>query len=146
MDFQDIKRALTQRINMYKIKNPSVQDSDFKYKRCCKHLILLFIPDNVRTNQSRKDVVQLFAKFRAEKAYCVAILNVDDCHFTMSYEHESLVSIVYTAGEWIYPDAFDSDVEKIATTGIHYYCSLLPAYFMAITVKKSLCYNLMIQD
>ena len=76
MKYQDIKTRLDDKITEYKKQNPEAMDSDFKYKRCKRYLVVLFIPKTIRTNESRSHIAdKRFAKFRAEKAYCVAIWN-----------------------------------------------------------------------
>ena len=130
MNFQDIKKALYEKITEYKKENPLAKDSDFKFKRCQEYLLLLFVPETMKTNESRKIVVdKQFAKFRAEMAYCIAILDTENEKLVQEHTNQFGDSIlVYKVNHWIFPDRFDTNLEQVCTNGLHYFNSLLAAY------------------
>jgi len=132
MNYRQVKSRLDDKIKEFRDARPKQQivDGDFKYKRCTYHILILFIPKGIQTNESRKKVVDLrFAKFRAARAYCVAIFNPYLNRFYSSYYHWfKLNVVVYEVGKWAVPDGFDVRLDVVCTHGIHYFNALLAAY------------------
>jgi len=136
MRYLSIKAIFDEKIKEYKQRNPSVKDSELKYKRCEEYFILLFIPDHVDTNESRPNVKDpRYAKFRAKEAYCIGIFDSDFSRWCLEYTNEIILwdggkekTLLYRVDTWIQPDGFDTCLETVCTSGIHYFNSLLAAY------------------
>lgn len=103
------------------------------WKSCGNYIVTLQkLPDSI-TNESRKSIaVSLTAKYRADKLKVIKIENKD-------YPEETLESIentfhksktvIYIVGEIVSVDDFDTDLEKVCTTGIHYFKSKEVAFY-----------------
>jgi hypothetical protein len=109
-----------------------------KYKRCGKNILVMYIPSFIKTNQNR-DMVRdtRFAKFRAEQVWCICIF--DGTSFFNKYVHKCEVGPNYTwqykVNRWIFPDMYDMDVNKVCTSGIHFFNHLLAAYYYQFNLR-----------
>ena len=114
-------------------KDAEFDTTQIKFKRCAKFLVMLYIPKNTKTNELRINVRdKRFAKFRAEKAWCVSIYDcfqpkkiVKEC--TNNFWNISIV--YYRVGCFTEPNQYDSNKDKICSSGIHYFNHWLAAYY-----------------
>ncbi len=101
------------------------------YKSGGEYIITLEIPNESPNNLKRSNVVDKnYAKFRCQKAKVLSI-----CHKQLFTHIESSISnydpnFVYTVGEWIeIPlDEYDTNIEKVCKSGIHFYTTYEAAY------------------
>jgi hypothetical protein len=110
-----------------------------KYKRCNEYMLELeVVKDQTMNNESRSRVIDSrFAKFRATCLRPVKIYDTKTGLFVDEIMHQcGSFSIVYKVGTIAYPDKFDPDLEKICTHGLHYFNSLLAAYWFTISRLK----------
>ena len=114
-----------------------------KYKKCFgdharyqQHVVVLYIPEDVKTNEMRGNVKdKRFAKFRAEKAWCVCILEISSMTCKESILHDGWKSCWYNKNQWCLPDMWDSDIQDVCTGGIHYFNHWLAAYYYGYTMS-----------
>lgn len=102
-----------------------------KYKRCEHYLLELLPTPETITNESRKHVKDpRFAKFRANQLLVNKIY--DTCKDTLVEEIQHQYhcwNITYKVNFIAYPHRFHEDVNEICAGGIHYFNSLVAAYF-----------------
>ncbi len=114
-------------------------DLERKFKRCDKYILELKIVENeTKTNEMRKGVVDnRFAKFRATCLLTIRIYDIAKELFVNTIDHKcGPYHLTYQVGEIVRPNAFNTDLEKICTSGIHYFNSLLAAYWFTIYKLK----------
>jgi hypothetical protein len=147
MEREDIYVALKTQIRQFetefrskKLDTEPFEECRVKFKRCDDCIIVLYIPSDVKTNQRRSiDGDWNFAKYRAEKAWCICILQTLTAKLLQKYQHyfrsynkwddEYCVPITYIINTFVVPDGFDTHVETICGQGIHYFNHWLAAYF-----------------
>jgi antitoxin component YwqK of YwqJK toxin-antitoxin module len=102
------------------------------YKSCGNYIVTLTkLPDTI-TNENRDSVNDVnHAKHRANKLEVVSIVNKDNgSHLdeikSSSYSHDHLM---YYVGETVESDEYDTDINKVCSTGIHYFKTWETAYF-----------------
>ena len=108
-----------------------------KYKKCFgdrsryrQHIVVLYIPMDVKTNEMRGKVRdKRFAKFRAEKAWCICILEISSMTCKESILHDGYKACWYNKNQWSVPDMWDSNIQDVCTAGIHYFNHWLAAYY-----------------
>jgi hypothetical protein len=91
-------------------------------------IVQLYIPSDALTNISRTgmrngDIISS-QSYRCNKAYVLAIFdkNMNDTDITHVVNHfYEWDEVVYRVDAWVYPSDFDRDIEKISTSGIHYF-------------------------
>jgi hypothetical protein len=105
------------------------------WKSCVDGIVEMIIPNGTATNEDRTGIVDSnYAKFRAEKAYIVSITNpfTKEKHSsTMSkfvYGGSVFEPIVYTVGQYVTPDKFDTTTDDVCSSGIHYFRSYDAAF------------------
>lgn len=99
-------------------------------------VILEKLPDTI-TNENRSGVLdQYCAKFRADKLLVCAIVNIDfdknhRCCIinTVTNYYDAEHPMVYTVKSTVTENKFNHNIEKVCTSGIHYFKSILPAFF-----------------
>jgi len=112
----------------------------YVYKLCSNgyiHFVVMEKKLDILTNESREDIIDHdYAKFRSNKLFVKQIINLK----TMENCSEVINSITlgpdrkyttYTVNQDVIPDEFDLDLNKICTTGIHYYKTIHATYFLA---------------
>jgi len=143
MKRHDIYVALKRQIGKFQTEFESTKVDTYpfdefrvKFKRCGDCILALYIPNSFKTNESRSiDGDWNFAKFRAEKAWCICILDTIDGTLLMKYDHvyygavQSHVAITYISNAFVVPDGFDMDLETVCGQGIHYFNHWIAAYF-----------------
>ena len=103
-----------------------------KYKKCGSFLVLLYIPNCVNNNEKRVNIIDSrFAKFRAERAWCVGIYDTHALKESNICTNSTylLKTAIYKLGTWTFAHAFNTDVNMVCASGIHYFNHWLPAYF-----------------
>jgi Family of unknown function (DUF5758) len=104
---------------------------NYVYKSSKPYIITMEkLPDTI-TNEGRKVTDKRHAWFRADKLRVTDITNKFDGTKKDSVENTiyKKKSIIYKVGEIVGVDDFDTDMDKIDTTGIHYFCSREVAFF-----------------
>lgn len=120
---------------------PYVNDCSYVYKLCTHteressniewFVILQKIPDETKTNEERKNVVdKSYAKFRANKLKVIDIFNVNDPSVSRTHVVNCFTKeLVYKIGEVVIPDSYDENIDNICSGGIHYFKTPLAACF-----------------
>ena len=116
-----------------------MSDSDLCYKSCGEYIVTMKKLPDTQTNESRKDVVNTrCAKFRANKLLVVDIQHkhtgekIDRIQNT-SYQGRT---IWYIKSEVITVSDYDQDLDRVCTTGIHYFLSRERAFYWDLKVQN----------
>jgi hypothetical protein len=121
---------------------------DEVYKKCCDLSLNFFliklskVPNDTITNESRRGITNLkYAKCRASVLKCEQILDLQKMQFVNDvlsvlwiYRKRSKVTR-YKVGQLVFLDRFDSSekqLEKVCAPGIHYFNSLIAAFFYIV--------------
>src|SRR5438128_5301429 len=97
----------------------------FVFKSCQNdYIVVLQKLDDSKTNEHRKDVVDArYAKFRADRLIVVRIYN--KCNGeeiqTITNSVYSKKTITYTCNEIVEVTDYDEDINKVCSSGIHYF-------------------------
>ena len=108
-----------------------LNNPEYVYKFCSDCIVIMQKLQDTITNENRINVRnQLYAKFRANKLFVVKIINIDN----MKYIDEIInnyydIKIIYKCNEIVVPDKFDEDIDKVCSSGIHYFKSIDPAFY-----------------
>jgi antitoxin component YwqK of YwqJK toxin-antitoxin module len=124
--------------NIKKIYQDYTYDPDCVYKSLNYQnkiymIILQKLPDT-KTNELRNMIAnQEFAKFRASHLKVLKIFNIE----IPEIEYDSCINstrknLDYKKNEIVYPDEFDNDLNRVCTTGIHYFKSIDAAFYYMI--------------
>ena len=107
-------------------------DSSYVFKSCSRDWIVVLrkLADTI-TNESRSVVDADCAKFRANKLLVVDIIHKFDqtntcdsiCNSVYAYKQ-----MEYKKGEIIEVEEFNTNVNEVCTTGIHYYKTIKVAF------------------
>jgi antitoxin component YwqK of YwqJK toxin-antitoxin module len=95
------------------------------------------ITNENRSNVSRIGDNKLYAKYRANKLVVKQIINKYDltkCEKVMS--NFCGFKIEYKINETVYPNKFDTDLEKVCSFGIHYFLKLERAFYYVILMDN----------
>lgn len=116
---------------------------DCVYKSCLgRYFIVLEKLPTTQTNEMRESVVDhRYAKCRGDGFLVLRIidlLGLEETVETIENEMDGKTT-VYTVGRTVVPDSFDQNLEKVCCSGIHYYTTILPAYFRA--AERSDCFS-----
>lgn len=110
-----------------------ISDSSYVYKSCeGKFIVVLQLDPTTKTNETRTNVVdKAFAKYRAEKAHVVLIINKFDPTETIQYVHNSVynMKLKYEVGKEVKAHFFDKKLNDVCTGGIHYFKSIECAFY-----------------
>jgi len=109
-----------------------------KYKKCMfndiEHMVVLYVPAYLKTNEMRSGVKdERFAKFRAEKAWCVCILDTFWMKCQDSLLHDGYKPCWYKKNEWVLPDEWNDKTQAMCASGIHFFNHWIPAYYYGTT-------------
>lgn len=108
---------------VYKLCNPHGIKSNDEYI-----VVLEKLPSTV-TNEERDSVYDArYAKFRGSEFKVVAIINTDNPKQIIR-SATNRRKTTYTINEIVVPDMFDTDMDLICTTGIHYFKTIDAAFF-----------------
>ncbi len=118
------------------------------FKNVCSYLVVMEMPPDVdkNTNVNRSKIAnKRFAKFRARFVpnviEIVSILNplVSISHIENT---DSAYCVKYEVGKPVYPDAYNEDIEKVCTNGIHFFfCVEAVLYYLGIEMTSWKKYN-----
>jgi hypothetical protein len=131
----------------------------YKYKLCTeytttkKYLVILKNDEKTKTNEERKVVDSLRAKYRANQLIVVKIIlidfdavnNADPFNENKKIidklkhrpEHIKCDHIIYEVGKLVKADAFEDDINKVCAGGIHYFKSIDPAFYYRSHVPEN---------
>src|SRR5271170_5380155 len=108
------------------------RDKASKYKTVKWFVVLQKLPDT-KTNECRKDVVDKnYAKFRADKLRVVKIINTNKPTLTKKYithRGPNMVKTKYVVNKIVESNEYDDNIDNVYSNGIHYFKTLLPAYY-----------------
>jgi len=147
-NIEELLKQLTEELIDY------INDKKYVYKTCGDYIVVLEkLPDTL-TNENRSNVSQigdnkLYAKYRADVLLVKKIINKYDltqCETVMSsYEIETIYEIKnknkyeietkYEINKNVYPDKFDNNLEKVCSSGIHYFLNLKCAFHYCINLE-----------
>ncbi len=115
--------------------------SNIKYKRCDYYIVELELIETAQTNELRSRVIDVrFAKFRGSKNSLVPrrIYNSKNDQWEKKIVHTcGFRTITYTVGIAAEPDGFDENMDVVCGQGIHYFNSLIAAYWYSITKQQN---------
>lgn len=97
-----------------------------------KWLIIMQKLVDTQTNEARSDVFDRdYAKFRANKLRVVEIINMENPNITKKIVTNKYApfEIKYEVGFVVEEDKYDYAVNKICSNGIHYFRTLVPAFY-----------------
>jgi hypothetical protein len=116
-----------------------IENVNYVYKvLSCEWLVVMRKLDQMtdgcctETNEGRKNVVDIdHAKFRGDGFMVIRIINLNNPHVTteqqinISYGKKTL----YKVGTVVRPDRYDRDIDMVCSGGIHYFKTLMTAYY-----------------
>jgi antitoxin component YwqK of YwqJK toxin-antitoxin module len=132
--------ALTKHIE---IKYP---EGNFLYKSCSTDndswIVVLQLADRSITNQCRLSIGhpnRKYAKFRASKAKVIDIIHkFDQTKIIDSVKSSShYYKIEYVKGTIVLPNAFDTNLSKVCSSGIHFFESIEAAFYYELDKLKN---------
>ncbi len=127
MDIAKILEKLKDECKIY-LNNPI-----FVFKKCGEFIVVLEKPEDVLCNEMRTGIIDKnFAKFRANGLWCKFIIHFKTFACPTKIRHDVVYgtkNIVYKIGEFITPDDYNKDIEKVCTNGIHYFLTLEAAFY-----------------
>ena len=132
--------ALTKHIE---IKYP---EGNFLYKSCSTDndswIVVLQLADRSITNQCRLSIGhpnRKYAKFRASKAKVIDIIHkFDQTKIIDSVKSSShYYKIEYVKGTIVLPNAFDTNLSKVCSSGIHFFESIEAAFYFELDGLKN---------
>lgn len=122
-----------------KIWDKYVGDKRYVYKVCNngaselrEWLVVMEMCDGTETNEDRKNVIKAdHAKFRANKLRVVDIININSGLPTgkIVNSYWNYAPLEYKVGAIVECDKFDYDINKVCSSGIHYFKTLVTAYY-----------------
>ncbi len=113
-------------------------DTDLCYKKCGNYIVKMKKLPDTRTNETRTGVIdRKHAKFRADKLFVVSIEHettgekIDEIENTF-YEEK----VCYIVSQEVSVEDYDPDLNRVCTTGIHYFLSRESAFYWNIAKVK----------
>lgn len=133
---------------LYKICSVYKDDDSYVYKLCNDYLnndesnrwlvIMQKLPDT-ETNESRSNVVKKeHAGFRANKLKVIKIVDIYDPNnvknsiislYGGEFKDKDTLCTIYKTHKIVKPHLYDENIEIVCSGGIHYFKTLLPAYY-----------------
>ncbi len=105
----------------------------YVFKKCRGGFIVILKKpvDFFISNEMREDVINLnFAKFRGNEFFVEDIVHMITLEHVNKVDHHfRQTKTVYEVGKLVQPNFFDIDIDVVCGYGIHYYRSLLPAFY-----------------
>jgi antitoxin component YwqK of YwqJK toxin-antitoxin module len=103
------------------------------FKTCFDYVVILRKQHDTITNEERSDVMDAkHAKFRGSHFLVELIFDKNDPTKTIDTIKNSVCHhciVTYTVGEITKADTFDTNIDKICASGIHYFKSLSAAFY-----------------
>ena len=127
-----LKEHCSQIIINFEKKNKLLKEKlQYVYKTCSRCIVIMKFLSDTRTNEKRKNVANpLYAKFRADKLFVVAIINIHDFYnFATTLNNNYDIKTKYEVGQIVRPNFFDENIDKICSHGIHYFKTIDAAYY-----------------
>jgi hypothetical protein len=109
-----------------------ISNPKYVYKSCGNYVVVLEKLNDTRTNESRSDIADSkYAKYRANKLKTILIINkFDPLDVIVEIQNSSYKEKkVYKTGEIIEIDEYDYNLEKVCSTGIHYFKTIEQSFF-----------------
>lgn len=118
---------------------PYIEDDSYVYKSCLEWIVVLQKLDSTITNEDRKDIkYSMSAKHRANMLKVVDIIHKfsdEQCHeITNSVHLEN--KITYKIGNIVKVNDYDTNINEVCSTGIHYFRDPLPAFYYELIINK----------
>jgi antitoxin component YwqK of YwqJK toxin-antitoxin module len=137
-DTKELLEQLTEELADY------INDNKHVYKTCGSYIVVLEKLPETFTNENRSNVSQigdnkLYAKYRANKLMVKQIINKYDltkCEKVMSSGYE--IAAEYEIDKIVYPDNFDINLEKVCSSGIHYFLNLKRAFYYNYDITENI--------
>ena len=104
------------------------------FKQCGNCIVMLEKLEDTLTNESRSNIIdRRYAKFRANKLLVKKIVDVTtleelDKVYNFLLGSKFNGKMKYTVGQIVSVDDYDTDLEIVCSTGIHYFLTLERAY------------------
>jgi antitoxin component YwqK of YwqJK toxin-antitoxin module len=135
-NIEELLKQLTEELEEY------INDKKYVYKICGDFIVILEKLEDTLTNENRSNVSQkdddkLYAKYRANKLLVKEIINKYDltkCENVMSGGYA--IQIEYKVNETVYPDNFDTNLEEVCSSGIHYFLNLKSAFYYCLETEN----------
>ena len=109
-----------------------MEDSSYVYKSCGNYIVTLQKLSDTVTNESRYSVMNReTAKYRTNKLKVISIQNKDNPKETLGLIENTSFSkkMTYRVNKIVSVDDFNMDLEKVCSTGIHYFLDRDCAYY-----------------
>jgi antitoxin component YwqK of YwqJK toxin-antitoxin module len=109
-----------------------ISNPKYVYKSCGNYVVVLEKLDDTRTNESRSNIADpKYAKYRANKLKTILIINkFDPSDVIMEIENSFYAKkVVYRTGEIIEIDDYNYNLNKVCSTGIHYFKTVEKSFF-----------------
>ena len=108
------------------------------YKGCGEYIVIMKLLDDSRTNERRDDIVDpMYAKYRTNKVIVIAIINKFSLEEIKSVENSYFTkkNITYVINEIIEVSDYNTNVNVVCGTGIHYFKNIESAFYFTLNVK-----------
>ena len=131
---EELLKQLTDKLVDY------INDKKYVYKTCGDFIVVLEKLEDTITNENRSNVSQiddnrLYAKYRANKLLVKEIINKYDLTNCEVVESNYCSNTKYKINENVYPNDFDTNLEKVCSFGIHYFLKLVRAFYYNIETE-----------
>lgn len=154
-------KGLTDISNKYIGDSPEDHDM-YVYKLCCdvstddqtdKWLVIMKKLPDTKTNEARNGIVdEKYAKFRANKLMVIHIIDMNNPDLSeinpkkyvvneFMYWNDGFGRVIdkkmrYDVGQIVEPDCYDEHIDAVCTNGIHYYKSIVAAFYQKSIPEK----------
>ena len=113
---------------------------DIVFKSCKDWIVVMKKNPDTETNELRSVVNEMYAKYRANKLRVIKIFNKLNPTATVSHVSSNAYekkSITYRVGQCVYVKEvdFDTDMNNVCSTGIHYFKSVEAAFYFELPKK-----------
>lgn len=106
--------------------------SDSVYKSCGNNIVVLKKLLQTRTNEKRKNIHDVrFAKFRADTLQVICIFSKTNPRIQSISTRNTIftgIQLLYKVGNIMCIDNYDTNLDEVCTTGIHYFKSVEAAF------------------
>jgi hypothetical protein len=113
-------------------------DPNVVYKSCGDHIVVLKKLADTITNESRDNVKdRRYAKFRANKLEVLCIFQKNNPREQLETINDTFYrekKLTYTVGKIVCVDDYDVYLNKIYASGIHYFKSVIAAFYYKLNV------------
>lgn len=118
-----------------------VNDESYVYKLChdisrgskeCEWIVVMQKTEKTKTNEDRKNITNKnYAKFRASTLKVIEIFSVNYPSYTVKKIVTNFWGRItrYEVGKSVEPNKFDENINNVCSEGIHYFKTIIPAYY-----------------